>query len=97
MPAWFIVVPENDVNLLAEWQVSHVALVGRWFVGLDTGVTPAKLCPLWQVAQPLRMPVCTIAVPENDVNLFAEWQLSQAALVGRWFVGLDTGVTPAKL
>jgi hypothetical protein len=28
------------VNLLAEWQVSQARLVGRWFVGLDTGVTP---------------------------------------------------------
>jgi hypothetical protein len=56
MPVWIIAVPENDVNLLAEWQVSHVAVVGRWFAGLDTGVTPAKLWPLWQVAQLFTMP-----------------------------------------
>jgi hypothetical protein len=29
MPMWFIAVPENDVNLLAEWQVSHAELVGK--------------------------------------------------------------------
>jgi hypothetical protein len=83
MLVWIIAVPENAVNLLAEWQVSHAAVVGIWFTGLDTGVTPAKAWPLWQLAQPLRMPVWIIAVPENDVNLVAEWQVSHAALVGK--------------
>jgi hypothetical protein len=64
---------------------------------LDTGVTPAKIWPLWQLAQPLTIPMWLIIVPENVVNLLAEWQVSQAALVGRWFTGLDTGATPAKL
>jgi hypothetical protein len=50
---------------------------------LDTGVTPAKAWPLWQLAQPPTMPVWIIAVPENDVKLFAEWQVSHAALVGK--------------
>jgi hypothetical protein len=94
IPEWFIDVPENEVNWLAEWQVSHAEVVGRWFVGLDTGVTPAKTWPLWQLAQPLRIAVWIIDVPENDVNLLAEWQVSHAEVVGRWLDGLDTGVTP---
>jgi hypothetical protein len=65
-------------------------------LGLDTGVTPANTWPLWQVAQPLRMPVWTIVAPEKLLNLLAEWQVSHDRLVGRWFVGLDTGVTPAN-
>jgi hypothetical protein len=38
---------------------------------------------VWQLAQPLTMPVWIIVVPENDVNLVAEWQVSHAALVGK--------------
>ncbi len=34
-----------------------------WVLGLDTGVTPAKAVPLWQVAQPLLMPAWFIGVP----------------------------------
>jgi len=68
MPEWFIDVPENEENRLAEWQVSQAELVGKWFTGLETGVTPAKVCPLWQFEQPLTMPVWIIAVAENEVN-----------------------------
>jgi hypothetical protein len=50
---------------------------------LDTGVTPANTWPLWQVLQPLTMPVWIIAVPEKLVNLLAEWQVSHGWLVGR--------------
>jgi hypothetical protein len=57
MPTWFIVAPEKLVNLLAEWHSSHAPLVGTWLLGLDTGVTPANTWPLWQLAQPLTMPV----------------------------------------
>ena len=84
------------MKLLDEWQVSHDMLVGRWFPGLDTGVMPAKLWPLWQLVQPPTMPVCFISVPAKVVKTLDEWQVSHAALVGRWFTGLDTGVTPAK-
>ncbi len=37
--------------------------------GFETGVTPAKLLPLWQVAQPDVMPVWFIAAPENAAVL----------------------------
>ena len=97
IPTWFIVVPENAVNLLAEWQVSHARLVGTWLFGLNTGVTPTKVWPLWQLAQPLRIPVWIIVVPENAVNLLAVWQVSHAALVVTWLFGLDTGFTPTKV
>ncbi len=65
MPLWFIAVPAKVVKLLAEWHVSHVALVGTWFDGFVLRlVTPVKLLPVsWQVAQPVVMPVCTISVP----------------------------------
>ena len=65
MPAWFIAVPANVVKLLAEWHVSHAAVVGRWFDGLVLRfVTPVKLLPVsWQVAHPVVMPVWTISVP----------------------------------
>ena len=59
MPVWFITPPENPPGLVLAvlWQFSHATLVGRWFTGLDFGVTPAKTWPLWQLVQPLAMPV----------------------------------------
>jgi hypothetical protein len=102
MPVWLMIVPENETKLLLEWQVSQAILVGMWGcdpVGLDTGVTPAKTWPLWHVEQPLTMPVCFISVPENDVKLLVEWQVSQVILVGRWdgdSPSLDFGVTPVN-
>ena len=62
------------------------------------GVMPAKTWPLWQFVQPPTMPVWFIAPPANPPGLVLAvvWQVSHAALVGRWFTGLDTGVTPAK-
>ena len=59
MPVCCIIPPANPPGpvLAVVWQVSHVALVGKWFTGLDTGDTPAKTWPLWQVVQPLTMPV----------------------------------------
>ena len=84
MPVWFIVVPlKLTVDL---WQVSQLAVVGKWLLGLATGTTPAKLCPPWQVAQPLVMPVWFIALPEKVVVDL--WQVSQASVVGRWLTGL---------
>jgi len=50
-------VPAKLLNWFAEWQVSHAAVVGRWFVGFDTGVTPANTCPLWQFEQLFKIPV----------------------------------------
>jgi len=35
-----MVVPENVVNWLDEWQVSQVELKGKWLTGAETGVTP---------------------------------------------------------
>jgi hypothetical protein len=99
MPLCFMIVPENVVKLLDEWQVSQDILVGKWGcepVGLDNGVTPAKAWPLWQLVQPPTIPVCFISVPENEVKLLVEWQVSQVILVGRWFTGLDFGVTPVN-
>ncbi len=55
MPVWLIAVPEKAAVLL--WQVAQSAVVGTWFAGFDTGVTPVKDCPLWQVVQPDVIPV----------------------------------------
>ena len=40
--------------------------------------------PVWFIAAPLKL-------------LVDLWQVSQAALVAMWLLGLDTGATPAKL
>jgi hypothetical protein len=81
MPVCFIRVPENVVKLLVEWQVSHVALVGRWFRGLDTGVTPVKTWPLWQFVQPLLIPVWVIT-PE-PVPKLVPWHAEHTCVVGK--------------
>jgi hypothetical protein len=67
-------------------------------VDLDTGLTPANDWPLWQLAQPLTMPVWFIVPPEKPPGLvlLVVWHVSHGLLVGKWFTGLDTGVTPAK-
>jgi hypothetical protein len=81
IPVCFISVPENVVKLLNEWQVSHVILVGKWFTGLDFGVTPVNTCPLWHSAQLLRMPVWVIT-PEPGPNP-ALWQVEHTCVVGK--------------
>ena len=48
--------------------------------------------PLWQVAQPLTMPVWFILVPANDTVL--RWQLSQASVVLAWLPELPSAVLP---
>jgi len=72
MPVWFITAPEKLVNLLAEWQFSHDKVVGKWLLGFETGVTPANTWPLWQVSQPLTIPVWLITAPAKLVNWHAE-------------------------
>ena len=86
------------VNFVAAWQVSHAAVVGICVAGGVTTVTPAKLLPAaWQVAQPVVIPAWFIAVPAKLVKALAEWQVSQAALVGMCVTGGVTTVAPAKL
>ena len=46
----------------ALWQVAQSAEVERWPAGFETGVTPVKDCPLWQVVHPDAMPVWFIGV-----------------------------------
>ena len=43
---WFIAVPAKLVKLPAAWQLSQVAVVGRWFEGLVFTVIPVKLFPV---------------------------------------------------
>src|SRR5262245_15890176 len=47
---------------------------------------PTAVVPLWQVTQPLTMPVWFILVPANDTVL--RWQFSQGSDVGMWAAGL---------
>jgi hypothetical protein len=97
IPKWFIPAPVNDT--VEEWQVSHDKLVGTCpDNGLEMGVTPKKLWPLWQLVQPPTIPVCFITVPLNPpvLVLLVEWQVSHDMLVGTWFTGLDFGVTPVN-
>jgi hypothetical protein len=83
------------VNRLAEWQVSHARLVGRWFVGLDTGVTPRNTWPLWQVAQPLTMPLWFITPEPGPVP--EAWHRVQGCVVGKWLAGRVVVVTELQL
>ena len=57
-----------------------------WLLGLLNGVTPANAVPPWQVEQPVVMPAWFIAVPAKLVVDL--WQVSHAAAVGIWLVGL---------
>jgi hypothetical protein len=79
------------------WQVSQVVIVvGTWLLGLTTTVlVTAKLVPLaWQVVQPVVIPVWFIAAPPLN-EVVEVWQVSQAAEVEMWVLGLLKGVTPA--
>ena len=108
MPVWHVVhgcevgiwfagmppeAPAKLVKLL--WQVEQSALVAMCVVGFETGVTPVKLLPLWQVAQPDVMPVWFMAVP-GPKTVVALWQVAQSSEVGKCVAGLETGVTPVK-
>jgi hypothetical protein len=79
------------------WQVEQSAVVTWWPAPCGLGTTPVKLLPVaparWQVAQPLVMPVCTIAVlgPKALVDL---WQVSHGWVLGMWPAPWGTGVTP---
>ena len=69
-------------------------------MGRVTIVTPKKLLPVsWHVEQGVPATgAWFIAVPAKLVKLPAAWQLSHAAVVGMWFVGLVLRlVTPVKL
>ena len=69
---WFIAVPAKLVVDL--WQVSQDAVVAIWVLGL-----PSAVDPLWQVAQPVVMPVWFIAPVLNVVVDL--WQVSHDAVV----------------
>jgi hypothetical protein len=60
-----------------------------WVEGFETGVTPVKLLPLWQVAQPELIPVWFMVVlgPKAAVLL---WQVEQSSVVGMWLTDLPT-------
>jgi hypothetical protein len=89
-PVWLNSVPANDdVDL---WQVSHAAFVTTCVAGLNNGVTPANDAPLWQLEQPVAMPVWFIIVPENVVVDL--WQVSQPKLVCMWLDGLAKPAPP---
>ena len=74
------------------WHVSQAAEVVMWLLGLKSGVTPWNAAPLWQVEQPLVIPVWFMVVPAKlAVDL---WQVSQLAVVGIWFVPLAKPLPP---
>jgi hypothetical protein len=53
---------------------------------------PVAVVPLWQVAQ---VPGATpVWLKVAGVQALVRWQLSQAAVVGRWFVGFPLAVVP---
>ena len=90
IPVWTIVAPENAVVLA--WQVEQSCVAWIWFPAFATGITPWKLCPPWQVAQPELMPVWLILPPVKLVKLV--WQVTQSPEVVKWVVPFATGVTP---
>jgi hypothetical protein len=96
-------VPLNDVNVVAEWQVSHAVVpygtcAGDSPVGVLI-VTPYHAMPAaWQLAQPLVMPVWFIAVPGPNAVVEA-WHTLQSSPVGIGMcagevVGYDLGTMP---
>ncbi len=89
IPEWLKVAPAKVVKLL--WQLTQSPVVAIWFDGFETGVTPVKDCPVWQVVQPEVMPVWFIAPPAKLVKLVL-WQTSQDWVVGRCAAGFP--VTP---
>jgi hypothetical protein len=78
----------------ALWQVVQSAVVARWPAGFETGVTPVKLLPLWQVVQPDVIPVWFIGVLGPYVVPL--WHVVQDCEVGMWFAGMPP-VAPAKV
>jgi hypothetical protein len=82
---WLNAAPTNVVVDL--WQVSQGCVVGMWLADL-----PRAVEPLWQVAQPLTIPVWLNAAPTNVVVDL--WQVSQACVVGTWLADLPRAVEP---
>ncbi|BCB26437.1 hypothetical protein SKTS_13230 [Sulfurimicrobium lacus] len=69
------------------WQLSHCFVVGMWFDGL-----PSALTPLWQSEQRFTTDGAIVAwsglaaVAQEVVEL---WQVSHWAVVGMWVDGFD--------
>jgi hypothetical protein len=87
MPEWLKVAPAKLTKLL--WQVTQSAEVAMWVEGFETGVTPEKLLPLWQVVQPEVIPVWFMAVLGPKVVVLL-WQVEQSSAVGMCVAGLPT-------
>jgi len=87
-------VPVADVKVDVEvWQASHGAPLGSiWLIGFETGVTPLKLCPLWQLAQPLTMPVWLNTACSQPMVVV--WQLSHEPVEGTCPLDLPVAVVP---
>jgi len=68
------------------WQASHTLLVKMWVAFL-----PFALTPLWQLEQPLVMPVC---VKVAGVQASVVWQVPHSWVVAIWFVPLPVAVVP---
>jgi hypothetical protein len=69
------------------WQVSQGALVTMCVAGF-----PVAVAPLWQLAQPLTMPVWFILAPAKLTVLL--WQVSHGTLVTMCLAGLPSAVVP---
>ena len=53
---------------------------------------PNAVVLLWQVAQPLTIPLWLNVAPKNEVVDL--WQVSHPAVVRTWLVGLPNAVVP---
>ena len=94
---WFVLVPEKDVKTEVEWHISQPEFVAP-AMGMCRGdivtppvvlsvvarlVTPYQLMlAVWQLAHPVVMLVCTIAVP-GPKALVERWQTLQSSAEGR--------------
>jgi hypothetical protein len=70
---------------LVLWQASQLSPVARWLVPL-----PVARWPLWQLLQPLVMPVWSKAAGSQAT---VEWQVSQGSLVWMCPGGLPVACT----
>ena len=103
MPLWFIVQAWKPPGVVLLWQLSQTALVGIWVAGLPiTTVVPTD-APVWQVSQPVVMPlwfIVQVVKPPGVVVLV--WQEMQSSEVVMWlamlalFLGV-VGVDPENV
>ena len=82
-------------EVVEAWQESHWAVVATWVDGFVWAFCEMKP-PLWQVMHFPAMPAWFIVAGDQLANPLT-WQVSHAAEVGMWMVGLPSALAKVKL